>query len=618
MIDNFHPGKGGKPGDGVASPRRLPTFWRWTTRTLWIAIFVVMVLLNTMAIVAYVQRNASGIHGGAAGVRAVNIDGLWVVHVDVLGPAAQMGIQSGDALLAVNGVSVEPDASFAEVNRLFFGEIGAPLTLKVGREMVLADEEQTPAEPNSQGRDQVAPRTEYVIEEHTFALVVEDSLQIWRRFRVPLGIESSYLPTLEAVMLGIYLLISALIFSRRWDDWLALYLTATLVLITPQMSYSWYYLSLTAPHWQETFPLLISIAVALTLPNFYLLPNGRFVPRGSLYLVILWALFCIVTEFFPNAPFSIYQLPGTIQLLVWLGWFATGMWAQFYRYRNDATPTEQQQIKWVGFGLTVAVIVNLGWTLAFELFPILSLPGQPHQLMWYIGRTIYVLGMMVLPISFGIAVFRYRLWDIDNLINRTLVYGTLTAVIVGVYVTVVAIFDALFSSEGQMVSQIIAITLDLIIFEPLRDRLQVGVDRLMFGESEELPVVVTRLGQRLGDAMGPEDVLPTIVETLAESLNSPYVAITLLEGETFRIAASRGDPVQGHYVWPLIYHRQMVGQLILAARGVGEPLKPKEWQVIEQISYHVSAAAHDILLENELTVRRGEAGNSPKASDSAG
>jgi hypothetical protein len=315
-------------------------------------------------------------------------------------------------------------------------------------------------------------------------------------------------------------------------------------------------------------------------------------------------IFSISTELLPHGRLSLYQRSGATQLSVWLGWFATGMLAQIYRYRFDATPTERQQIKWVSFGLTAAVIVNLGWTLAFELFPTLSDGGEAHRWMWLIGRTVYGLGMMLLPISFGIAVFRYRLWDIDNLINRTLVYGTLTLVIVSIYAVVVTIFDTVFSSNGQLVSQIVAITFNLIIFEPLRDWLQTKVDKLMFGESEDLPTVVAKLGQRLGAAQGPEEVLPAIVETLADALNLPYVAVALPSADGFRVAAASGTHTPAHFAWPLVYQRQTVGQLHLASRVVGEPLRPNEWQIVESVAYQVSVAVHDLLLDQQLRAER--------------
>ncbi len=72
------------------------------------------------------------------------------------------------------------------------------------------------------------------------------------------------------------------------------------------------------------------------------------------------------------------------------------------------------------------------------------------------------------------------------------------------------------------------------------------------------------------------------------------------------IAAASGDALPGYFVWPLVYHKQLVGQLILAPRALGEPFKPAEWQMIEHISYHVSVAVHDILLEHELHRRQIE------------
>jgi hypothetical protein len=240
--------------------------------------------------------------------------------------------------------------------------------------------------------------------------------------------------------------------------------------------------------------------------------------------------------------------------------------------------------------------------------------------MWYIGRTIYVLGMMMLPIAFGIAVLRYRLWDIDNLINRTLVYGALTAIIVGVYIVVVSILNVVFTTNGQVWSQIVAIALDLIIFAPLRERLQAGVDRLMFGESNDMGAVATRLGQRLSTARDAAAILPTIVETLAAALKSPYVAISLPTGSmgdgftpadfapiTFTIVAATGAPTPAYFTWPLVYHRQVVGNLILGARAIEEPYKANEWELVENLSYQVSAAVHDLLLAEELARRKAAA-----------
>ena len=121
----------------------------------------------------------------------------------------------------------------------------------------------------------------------------------------------------EAILLIGYLLTSALIFWRRNDDWLALYLTLTLVLITPQLSYSWYYLSLTAPFWDKLLPLLIAFSVAMTLPNFYLLPPGRFVPRLTIVLAAVWVVACLM-EVMAIANWFIPLVCWAVLAAIWL------------------------------------------------------------------------------------------------------------------------------------------------------------------------------------------------------------------------------------------------------------------------------------------------------------
>jgi hypothetical protein len=318
VIEQAHPTQ---PSDiAPTALRHLPRAWLWSARVLWLAIFAFMLVLNGAAIAAQLRQLNSG--GGAAGLKAqLNPAQGYILTVDPRGPAAQAGIQDGNLLLAINGMAIQPDMPYGEVNARLHGDIGAAMTLRV----------------EGLGGEQ---------KEYTLTLIEEDRLQIWRRFRVPFGLVGAYLPTIEGILLASYLLMSGMIFWRRSDDWLALYLSITLVLITPQLSYSWYFLSQSAAHWEGTLGLILAVAVAFTLPNFYLLPDGKFVPRWTIVIAAIWVVWCITMELFPEAPFSIYQQAGATQSLIWLGAFATGMLAQVYRYRYVATPMERQQIKW--------------------------------------------------------------------------------------------------------------------------------------------------------------------------------------------------------------------------------------------------------------------------------
>lgn len=131
------------------------------------------------------------------------------------------------------------------------------------------------------------------------------------------------------------------------------------------------------------------------------------------------------------------------------------------------------------------------------------------------------------------------MFDVNVLINRTLVYTALTAIIVGPYALIVGYLGLLFEEEtGNLVISLLATGLIAVLFHPLRLRLQRGVNRLMYGERDDPYAVLSRLGQRLEAVLAPEAVLPTIVETVAQALKLPYVAISLKQEGEFILAAT--------------------------------------------------------------------------------
>jgi hypothetical protein len=123
--------------------------------------------------------------------------------------------------------------------------------------------------------------------------------------------------------------------------------------------------------------------------------------------------------------------------------------------------TERQQLKWFVYGAAMPPLALLG----NDLFPSLS---------WLIGGV----GVACVPVAIGIAVLKYRLYDIDVIVNRTLVYGALTACVVGIYVLVVGYLGALFRSGGDLPVSPVATGIVAVLFAPLRDRLQRAANRL--------------------------------------------------------------------------------------------------------------------------------------------
>jgi signal transduction histidine kinase len=214
-----------------------------------------------------------------------------------------------------------------------------------------------------------------------------------------------------------------------------------------------------------------------------------------------------------------------------------------------------------------------------------------------------------MPFNVGVMALNYKLlnpkWiarlDVNHLINRTLVYGVLSAVIVGIYALVVGGLGILFEEEtGNLAIALLATGLIAVLFQPLRRRLQRGVNRLMYGEWDHPYAVLSRLGQRLEETIAPETVLPTIVETVAQALKLPYVAIATGQDDDLVLAAACGSPTGDTLVLPLFYQGATIGQLLVAPRISGKPLSWADWHLLEGIARQTGIAAHGVCLTADL------------------
>jgi signal transduction histidine kinase len=258
-----------------------------------------------------------------------------------------------------------------------------------------------------------------------------------------------------------------------------------------------------------------------------------------------------------------------------------------FRYRR-AGGVERQQIKWFTYA---AVVFGAG--LIFSGFLGQDLPG-----IW--DAVFEAVPLSGLYVAVGIAIFRYRLYDIDLLINRTLVYGVLTAIVVGVYVLVVGYLGGVFQTEDSLLVSLAATGIVAVLFSPLRERLQGGVNRLMYGERDEPYAVVSRLGQRLEATLAPEAVLPTIVETVKEALKLPYAAISLKGNGPSEIVASVGKSVADPLRLPLLYQGEPVGELLLAPRTGQERFSAADRRLLSDLARQAGVAAHAVRLTADL------------------
>ncbi len=260
-----------------------------------------------------------------------------------------------------------------------------------------------------------------------------------------------------------------------------------------------------------------------------------------------------------------------------------------WTYRTVRSTAERQKIRWIVY----AGLLSGAGGLFFWQVP--NLLGYPII-------STNVLGLLVLPYPFAlaIAILRHHLFDIDIIINRTLVYGALTVSVVSVYVLVVSTIGTLFHPSSAFLPSLLATGLVAVLFQPLHARLQRIVNRLIYGERDDPYAVLSRLGSRLEATLIPEAVLPTVVQTVAQALKLPYAAITLKQGETFAIAASYGLAQHELFTLPLVYHGETIGQLQLAPRGSNETFTAADRRLLSAIASHIGVAAHAMRLTADL------------------
>ena len=327
-------------------------------------------------------------------------------------------------------------------------------------------------------------------------------------------------------------------------------------------------------------------------------PNGRFAPRWSWIIPLLWTLQLVA--FLAPPPFNITNWPGPLFPLEVLLVFGSTLALQIYRYVRLYDAVERQQTKWLVYGLAIAVLYLLCNIILSAVLP----PDAPVLLLLLPVPFILIL---CLGLAVGAAIFRYRLWDIDLIINRTLVYGTLSACVIGLYVLTVGYIGALFQTPNNPVISLIATTLVAIVFQPLRGLLQRAVNRLMYEERDAPYQVLARLDQQLALAMPPEDVLPALVKTIASTLKLPYAAIALVQSgaptlSEERLVAICGQPNSQASAERLsiVYQGETVGQLVLAPRSGEAQLTRADRRLLEDLARHAGVIVHAVHLTADL------------------
>lgn len=369
-------------------------------------------------------------------------------------------------------------------------------------------------------------------------------------------------------------------------------------------------------YWQKSAFFVQTIAFASTVVFFYLFPDGKHTPGWTRVFsvgMMLWAVAGLVLPPSHPAQPRNWQV-GSWALMVFV-WLASCVVAQVIRARTVSNSFQRQQTKWVLVGFSF-FILNSGLMLVYLAVPPINEPGLPRELYRFISfLPYYLVAPAMLPLSLAFSIFRYRLWDIDVVINRTLVYGVLTTLIFAGYVLIVGAFTAIFHAQGSVLGSLLGAGVVAAIVQPIRQRLQRAVNRLLYGQRDDPYTVLSGLGERLQSALPTSEVFSTLTHTIAQSLKLPYVAVARKTEADYSIAAEHIDEryrlPEGGYdraflkrggallVFPLTHQTETLGELRLALRAPGDELSPAEQRLLRDIALHAGLALHNHQLSEE-------------------
>ena len=289
---------------------------------------------------------------------------------------------------------------------------------------------------------------------------------------------------LDTLQVFSYLIVGGLIFWRKSNTWLGLFASYVLFGIGLTIGGGSETLQQIASPWQE----LVTFATSTIWPFFFiflfLFPDGQFAPRWMRLFIPLWGLFYAwfgLSDLILKLGFDTFRTIGLPFIIVTV---CASLFSQIYRYLRVSGPIERQQTKWFLLAITLLLFWAIFSNLVFDPFlRTAGLSAGETLLLNLAWQPISVLAMASLPLSVAIALFRYRLWDIDFIIRRTLVYGALTLTLAVVYFGSVVIILGLLgtlvgnSSQAAIVASTLAIA---ALFTPLRRRIQNDIDRRFY------------------------------------------------------------------------------------------------------------------------------------------
>ena len=321
-----------------------------------------------------------------------------------------------------------------------------------------------------------------------YSSIDAESLAALRELGMGSVFYSAYQTTLVVVMAIAFAIAGVIIYWYKSDEWLALLVAFTLI---GQGANAFGPLQRMAAIPEFEIPVRFVIAMVLMgLPlSCYLFPDGKIQKRWMLYVAGFWFIWLMISVFWHSFPINIFNRGGNATLLYLFSLLAvlsTGIYAQVYRYRTTDSPVKREQLKWIVFGVAMGILTGVGTNL-FTAFFELTHPSAATLLVTdMLTQTVSVIAQFMVPFAVVFSILKYRLYDIELVINRSIIYGLLTLILAVVFgVILYGLQTAYTAITHRNNPPTIAIVISTIvvssIFQPTRQGLRRFVNRKVYG-----------------------------------------------------------------------------------------------------------------------------------------
>ena len=330
-----------------------------------------------------------------------------------------------------------------------------------------------------------------------------------------------YVTIISTLQWLVFVIVGVIIFWRRPDDQMALYVSQMLILWQSRAGPS--SSSAVNPLLRLSVMLVTVLGGSAIALFFFIFPDRRFVPRWTRWLAPLIVLREVLTVLLPDI--------ALIQDL-FLAFVPFALLAQIYRYRRVSTIFQRQQTKWVVFGLTIGIIGFVGTILIYAL---LYSNGQPGNIVASVlAVTLINLCWLCVPLSIGVAILRSHLWDIDVLIRRTVTYTVVVALLAALYFASVILLQQIFAFVTGQHTEIITVLSTLAIvalFVPLRNRVQAVIDKRFYRNRYDARKVLEQFAQEARDETDLERLTADLMSVVQETMQPESVSLWLRDKE---------------------------------------------------------------------------------------